>query len=375
LPAKGPKSQEVLERVLLGFPGHELSAELAGLLAGGLAGVAIYPRNFRDAAELSRLIYTIRQSAARPLLIGIDQEGGTKFSLGEPFTPWPSPAELGRLGDSSVVESVARAMARELRAAGVNLNFAPMLDLAANPNSPVTSGRSFGRDPQLVAEMGCAFLRGMQTEGVLACAKHFPGHGDTAIDPHLDLPRFDGTRERLMTQELVPFAAAIKAGVPLIMTAHILLPRIDPACPASLSRELLESILRGQLAFDGLILADDLGMGAIARQYKIGESVVRTLQAGTDIAMLCHDWAAVAPALEAVAQAISDRMPDTGRETGPHTKVDPRLAAQSRARIERLRQRLREIDKTDAPPLDVIGCPEHLALAAEIRAQIKGGKP
>jgi beta-glucosidase-like glycosyl hydrolase len=154
------------------------------------------------------------------------------------------------------------------------------------------------------------------------------------------------------------------------MTAHILLPRIDPACPASLSPELLQSILRGQLGFDGTILADDLGMGAIARQYKIGESAVRTLQAGTDIAMLCHDWAAVAPALEAVAQAISDRTPGARRETEPHTKIDPRLAAQSRARIKRIRQRLREIEKTDAPPLDVIGCPEHRALAAEIRARI-----
>src|ERR1700730_6057985 len=142
---------------MLGFPGRELSQELRELLAGGLAGVAIYPRNFRDVAELSRLTHAIRQAAARPVLIGIDQEGGTKFSLGEPFTPWPSPAELGRLGDPSIVEHIARAMARELRAAGVNLNFGPMLHLDSNPNSPITSGRSFGSDPRHVAQMGCAF--------------------------------------------------------------------------------------------------------------------------------------------------------------------------------------------------------------------------
>src|SRR5690348_16261831 len=139
---------------------------------------------------------------------------------------------------------MARAMARELRAAGVNLNFAPMLDLATNPDSPVTSGRSFGSDPHHVAKMGCAFVRGLQTEGVLTCAKHFPGHGDTAVDPHLDLPRYDGTRGRLIAHELVAFSAAIQAGVPLIMTAHILLPKIDSARPASLSPELLQSILR-----------------------------------------------------------------------------------------------------------------------------------
>lgn len=347
---------------MLGFPGRELSEELKQLLAGGLAGVAIYTRNFRDVAELSRLTRTIRQAAARPVLIGIDQEGGTKFSLGEPFTLWPSPAELGHLRNPSLVEKLARAMARELRAAGVNLNFAPMLDLATNPNSPVTSGRSFGSNPQHVAQMGCAFLRGLQAEGVLACAKHFPGHGDTAVDPHLDLPRFDGTRDRLMAQELIPFLSAIKAGVEAIMTAHILIPHIDSASPASLSRELLQSILRKQLAFDGIILADDLCMGAIARHYKIGESVVKTLQAGTDIVMLCHDWAIVAPALEAAAGALSG--------TERQGKIDAHLAAQSHTRIERLRNRLREIETAATPPLDVIGCREHHALAAEIRTRI-----
>ncbi len=361
---KEPKSQEVLERFLLGFPDRELSPDLAGLLAGGLAGVALYPRNFRDVAELRRLTHAIREAAGQLVLIGIDQEGGTKFSLGEPFTPWPSPAELGRLGDLKVVEQMARAMARELRAAGVNLNFAPMLDLATNPNSPVTASRSFGSDPERVAQMGCAFLRGLQGEGVLACAKHFPGHGDTAVDPHLDLPRFEGTRERLMAHELVPFAAAIRAGVPVIMTAHILLPRIDSASPASLSSELLQTILHEQLAFDGVILADDLGMGAIARQhYGSGESVVKSLLAGTDIAMLCHDWAAVAPALKAVEQALSDARSGAGRGH----------RAQSHERIERLRQRLVELEKTEAPPVDVIGCREHRALAAEIRAKLSAG--
>lgn len=356
MPFKTPYPQEALERFLLGFPGRELCDELAGLLAGGLAGVAVYPRNFRDVDELRGLTRAIRQAAARPMLIGIDQEGGTKFSLGEPFTPWPSPAELGRLGDLHAVERVARAMARELRAAGVNLDFAPMLDLATNPNSPVTSGRSFGADPHRVAQMGCAFMRGLEAEGVLTCAKHFPGHGDAGVDPHLDLPRFDGNRERLMTQELVPFAAMIEAGVPLIMTAHILMPQVDSKWPASLSSELLQ-MLRGELGYDGIILADDLGMGAIARHFENGVSAVRSLEAGTDIAMLCHDWSAVAPSLEAAAQAISG----SGR-----AKTVLRVS-QSRARIERLRERLVQFEKTSPPPVEMIGCAEHRELAAEIR--------
>src|SRR5580704_2256023 len=309
----------------MGFSGNSLSREMIELLGSGLAGVTIFRRNFKNPDELLRLTYEIRDAAEGAVLIGIDQEGGTKFALPEPFTQWPSAAELGELDDAEAVESVARAIARELLAVGCNLVFAPMLDLHLRRGSPVTTERSFGFDPERVGELGAAFARGLAAEGILGCAKHFPGHGDAAVDPHLDLPRFDGTRERLRAQELVPFSSAIKAGVQAIMTAHILIPRIDSASPASLSRELLQSILRTQLAFDGIILADDLGMGAIARRYKIGESVVKTLQAGTDIAMLCHDWTAVAPALEAVAEAIS------GIEK--QGKLDARLTAQSRARI------------------------------------------
>jgi len=285
---------------MLGFDGDSLPGELAEYLARGLAGVVLYQRNFKCAQSLRELTLAIRQAAGRPVLIGIDQEGGTRFSLREPFTAWPSAADLGRLGDVESAEQVALAMATELRAVGCNLNFAPMLDLHVNPESPVTKDRSFGSDPDLVARMGAVFDRGLRSGGVLSCAKHFPGHGDAAVDPHLDLPVFAGTRERLESAELVPFAAAVAAGVPLVMTAHILLPQIDSENPASLSRTMLEGVLRRRLRFSGVILADDLGMGAIAKRHGSGEAAVQSLLAGTDIAMLCHDWSAVAPAIAAV---------------------------------------------------------------------------
>lgn len=349
------KRHEVLQRFMVGFEGTTLPGELAAMLADGLAGVALYPRNFRNLDELLALTSAIRRAASgQPVLIGIDQEGGTKFSLGAPFTDWPSPADLGRLGDVSLVERVARALARELRAAGVNLDFAPMLDLATNPYSPVTRGRSFSSDPNEVARLGVAFSQGLAAEGILACAKHFPGHGDATVDPHLDLPLFDGSRERLTQRELVPFAAAINAGVPLIMTAHILLPHLDADRPASISPVLLEQTLRQDLRFKGIILADDLGMGAIAKRYGPGESAVKALQAGTDIVMLCHDWSVVAPAVEAVAQASAEESFDVGQWL------------QSSARIAALRQRIRDLDMIP-PPIETIGCPEHRALAAEIR--------
>src|SRR5258708_25914103 len=245
----------VLARFMLGIDGEILPAELAGYLERGLAGVVLYKRNFRNVQRLRELTAEICRAAGRPMLIGIDQEGGTRFALEEPFTAWPSAAELGRTGDLGLVEQVAHAMAVELRAAGCNLNFAPMLDLNVNPESPVTKDRSFGADPRNVAKMGVAFDRGLRAGRVLSCAKHFPGHGDTLVDPHQDLPVFAGTMERLESAELVPFAAAVAAGVPVVMTAHILLPQIDPERPALLSRKMLDGVLLRGMKFSAVILA------------------------------------------------------------------------------------------------------------------------
>ena len=341
---------------MLGFDGDALSEELADYLGRGIAGVVLYKRNFHSVQGLRELTTQIRRTAGRPVLIGIDQEGGTRFALEKPFTEWPSAAELGRAGDLGLVEQMARAMAVELRAAGCNLNFAPMLDLNVNPDSPVTKDRSFGADPQLVAKMGVAFDRGLRAGRVLSCAKHFPGHGDTLVDPHQDLPVFAGTMERLESAELVPFAAVIAAGAPLVMTAHILLPKIDPERPASLSPTMLDDVLRRRMGFRGVILADDLGMGAISRRYGPGEAAIESLRAGTDIAMLCHDWAAVAPAIAAVRKAC---------EAGRFDEMEWRA---SLARIDHACA-LAELSAAQ-PDLDILACDEFRALAAAIRARL-----
>lgn len=346
----------VLARFMLGFDGDSLPSELADYLARGLAGVVLYQRNFRSAEDLRQLTSAIRRAAGRPVLIGIDQEGGTRFALREPFTAWPSAADLGGLGDAEPAEHVARAMALELRAVGCNLNFAPMLDLHTNAESPVTKDRSFGADPQLVAKMGVAFVRGLHSGGALSCAKHFPGHGDAAVDPHLDLPVFDGTMERLESTELVPFAAAVAAGVPLVMTAHILLPRINPDAPASLSRGILHGALRRGMNFNGVILADDLGMGAIAKRYGAGEAAVQTILAGTDVAMLCHDWRSVRPTIAAVTKA---------RQEGRFDEDEWRI---SLGRIESVCAQSEAAGPP--PPLSIIGCNEHVSLAKQIRDRL-----
>jgi beta-N-acetylhexosaminidase len=345
----------IARRFMAGFEGRTLPPWLRELLEQGLAGVAIYPRNFRGADELSALTASIRAAASGPLLIGIDQEGGTRFSLPEPFTQWPSPAKLGAHGDANLVRKMARAMGDELAAAGCNLDFAPMLDMHLNPTSPVTQVRSYGADLDLVGRIGCAFLEGLAEASVLGCAKHFPGHGDTAIDPHEDLPISQNMLEKLERTELRPFAAAIGAGVQTIMTAHILLPKIDPVHPASASREILTNILRQKMGFQGLILADDLGMGALARRFAPGEAAVATFAAGADIAMHCHDSAQLTHSLAATIRAL---------RTGILSVDEWRAAGE---RISGVLERIAE-PKTHSP--DVIGCAPHRALAAEITAQI-----
>ncbi|MGB6429914.1 MAG: beta-N-acetylhexosaminidase [Candidatus Acidiferrales bacterium] len=342
---------EVLARFVLGFEGTRVTPELASLLEAGLGGVAIFARNYRGIEELRSLTAETRRAAARPVLIGIDQEGGSgRFAVAAPFTVWPSAAALGRIGDAALVEEIARAIGRELRTAGANLDFAPMLDLHVQAESPITRERSFGAEPELVARMGVAFARGLREGDVLACAKHFPGHGDTRTDPHLDLPMFSGTLERLETAELVPFAAAIAESVPLIMTAHILLPQVDAARPASLSRRILTGLLRERMGFQGAIIADDLGMGAIAKTSSAGRAAVETFAAGADLAMLCHDESAIAPAIDAVLRALEAGRFDAGEWR------------ESNERIERLRAAADPMAGAVADA-GVIGGAEHRALS------------
>jgi beta-N-acetylhexosaminidase len=352
-----PIPRQVLGKFILGFPGGDISGELHSYLAGGLAGVIIFPRNFSTPKDLFRLTDGLRGAAGQPILIGIDQEGGTRFALPPPFTQWPSAADLGLLDDPTAVENVSRGIARELSAGGCNLDFAPMLDLHLQPKSPVTSGRSYGTNPQRVGELGAAFAHGLAAEGVLACAKHFPGHGDTRVDPHESLPIFAGTIDRLRQMELEPFARVFEDHVPMVMTAHILLPEIDPENPATLSRRILTKLLRKEMRFNGVVLADDLGMGAIRERMAPGDAAIGTFSAGADMALLCHDWPAVAPALEEVAAAVENRV-------FPPDEWDA-----SQSRIEELRRRIEKHPRK--PPLSVVGCAEHRALAEAIRTRVE----
>jgi beta-N-acetylhexosaminidase len=272
-----------------GFDGTSLPADLAALVgAGRVGGVVLFARNVASPAQLRSLVAELHDRApdGAPLCVSIDQEGGRVQRLRAPWTEWPPMRRLGERGSPADTEAVARALGRELADLRVDLDFAPVVDVDTNPANPVIGDRSFSRDPGEVARHAVAFTAGLQGEGVAACAKHFPGHGDTAVDSHLALPRVEHDRERLERVELVPFRAVAAAGVASMMTSHVCLSRVDPDLPATFSPRVL-SLLRDEIGYRGLVFSDDLEMRAVADRFAPGEMARAALAAGVDALLVC----------------------------------------------------------------------------------------
>ncbi len=269
--------------LLPGFVGTELPEWLAVRLRAGLGGVCLFAENIASLEQLRELTGAIRAANPRAL-IAIDEEGGDVSRLhAATGSPFPGNAVLGRLDDVGLTASVGAAVARELRAAGVNLNFAPDVDINSNPDNPVIGVRSFGADPRLVARHSAAWVAAHEAEGVAVSAKHFPGHGDTDADSHHALPVVDLPLEALRERELVPFEAAIAAGARTIMSSHILLPQLDGAQPATFSRRILQELLRDELGFDGVVVSDALDMAGASGEIGIPTAAVRALAGGCDL--------------------------------------------------------------------------------------------
>lgn len=274
-----------------GFTGTTLPADLAALLAHGrVGGVVLFSRNVESPDQLRELIDEIRAAAPDdlPPLLAIDQEGGRVQRLRDPWTEWPPMRRLGDRDEPDDTRAFARAVARELVELGIFVDFAPVVDVDTNPDNPVIGDRSFGRDPARVARHVRPVIEALQAAGVAACAKHFPGHGDTDLDSHLGLPRLPHDLDRLREVELRPFAAAIEAGVASIMTAHVVFSAIDPRRPATLSPDVM-ALLREELGYDGVVFSDDLEMKAVADHYRPLQLVQGALEAGVDALLVCRD--------------------------------------------------------------------------------------
>lgn len=275
-----------------------------------VGGICYFRRNVKTLPQLAELSASLQQLASGsqpfPLLISIDQEGGMVARIDhEGISRIPGNMALGAAGSTEDAYRVAQIGARELRSLGVNMNFAPCLDVNNNPRNPVIGVRSFGENPHAVAELGTAAIKGYQEEGVSATAKHFPGHGDTSVDSHLGRASVPHDLERLRSVELYPFAQAIKDGVDAIMTAHVSFPAIEPSdLPATLSRAVLTGLLREEMGFEGLIVTDCLEMHAISKEYGIPEGAIRAIEAGADCVLVSHTLSEQTAAITAVIEAV-----------------------------------------------------------------------
>lgn len=291
--------------VVGGFAGPDLSDRTARSLAEGRRGGAIlFRRNLPDLATAARLCARIREASSPelPPFIGVDQEGGRVTRLPAPALSLPPMRLLGSFADLALVRRAARAVGAELAALGFNLDFAPVLDVDSNPANPIIGDRAFGSDARSVMRNGVAFLQGLQEANVLACGKHFPGHGDTSVDSHLALPVVTHDRERFERVELPPFRAACGAGIASLMTAHIVCESVDPTVPATLSRAICGSWLRAEMGFDGVLFSDDLEMKAIAARWPVEEAAVEAVWAGCDALLVCSDEDAQDRAHEALVR-------------------------------------------------------------------------
>ncbi len=352
--------RQVGQLIIAGFDGHEIPVELRSISHEfDLGGVILFARNVVEPEQVMEVSRQARSmTSTLPPWVSVDQEGGRVARLRAPFTEWPPAATLGRCGNPALAARFGQAMAAELKAVGISLDFAPVLDVATNAENPVIGDRALASDAGAVARLGVAIIRALQAGGVAACGKHFPGHGDTRVDSHLELPILDHPPERLREVELVPFRAAVEAGVAAIMTAHVALPAFDGDRPATLSATVLKGVLRDELGYDGLVVSDDLTMRAIADRYAQADAAVLAVAAGCDSVLLCDgDHDGQAATLEALVRAVED-------EALPRSRVAAAFERQRRAKERFL---LSSPTPQSAHVLrSVLARSEHVAVAEEM---------
>jgi beta-N-acetylhexosaminidase len=354
--------RQIGQLLIAGFDGTEIPVELRSLAREfGIGGVILFARNVAEPEQVAELSHdAARLSSGLPAWVSIDQEGGRVARLKRPFTEWPPMATLGRAGDEKLAERFARALARELRSVGVTLDFAPVLDVHTNPKNPVIGDRALSDRAADAARLGAVIVRALQGDGIAACGKHFPGHGDTGTDSHLELPIVEHPLERMREIEFAPFRAAIAEGVATIMTAHVFAPALDETRPATLSKRVITGLLRGELGYEGVILSDDLEMKAIAREYKVPDAAVMAIAAGCDGVLICSgDHDTQAAALEAIVHAVEE-------ERLPFARVEDALQRQQRAKERFLSAAVASRPAGGRAIRQQIGTDEHQSIAREM---------
>jgi beta-N-acetylhexosaminidase len=341
--------------VLVGIQGTTPTPAELELVRRGVGGVILFARNVAEPVQLAELTRTLKSAAPGPLLICVDQEGGRVQRLRPPhWTAWPSMRRLGEIDQqggldgmngTAIAERVGEMIAHELASCGIDVDFAPVMDVDTNPDNPVIGDRSFSRDPRRVARLGVAFAQGLERSGVASCAKHYPGHGDTSQDSHMTLPRLAHDEKRLWEVELVPFVAAARAGIASVMTAHVRFETFD-RLPATLSPVALR-LLRRDVGFRGCCISDDLEMRAISDIWGIPDAAELSITAGCDTVLVCHTLQHQHDAIDAIARGAragplprerlaeaSSRMETLQKFARPAAAIDPSSASSETALTE-----------------------------------------
>ena len=306
----------------IGFDGKVPTPEAAKLVHQGVSGVILFARNVGTRDETRTVIRELKAIAPGPLLLSVDQEGGRVARLTEGFEKFPPLREAGSSTPAQVRELGVR-LGAQVRDAGFDINLAPVVDVDSNPANPVIGERSFSRDPNVVAQLGAAMIEGLETQ-LASCAKHFPGHGDTDKDSHYDLPRLAHGIDRLRACELVPFKAAVAAGVSCVMTTHVVFDALDPGTPATMSSPAVR-LLRDEVGFGGVVVSDCLEMKAISEHFGCGKAAVRAVASGVDALLVCHTPEAQHDVISSLAAAVVDGTIREGRIREARTRID-RLA-------------------------------------------------
>lgn len=351
------------QHMLIGVAGATLTNEEKKFIVdNNISGVVLFarnciePRQIRDlCAEIQSLRHKMKDKA--PLFIGIDMEGGRVHRLKPPFTQWPALKKIGDLDAPTVAFHFTQRMGAELMAVGINLDFAPCIDVYTNPANTVIGDRAVSTDPHQVEKMSSALIRGYIKSGVLSCAKHFPGHGHTVIDSHEELPVEDADMERLNEVELVPFRKALRSRVDMVMTAHILFKNVDPKWPVTLSEIFLKKMIREDLKYRGLIITDDLDMKAMAKHYDKSQIPIRAMQAGADLLLYCNEPESPPVAIEGLIEAVVQGQLKQADLEQTHRKI---LDVK---KVKILSPDPRPIEEA----MEIIGCSEHQYLAECIR--------
>jgi beta-N-acetylhexosaminidase len=349
------------QRLIVGFAGSSPGPEFREFVrAAAPAGFILFARNVEEPAQVRELNRELGGMVPdqTPAFLSVDQEGGRVQRVRE--TQWPPLRSVGNIDHLPSTQQFARALADEVRALGFNLNFAPTSDVDSNPANPVIGDRSFGRDPAKVALQVAAYIEATQARGLIACAKHFPGHGDTSVDSHLDLPVVDKDLSELRRTELVPFAAAVRAGVGMVMTAHVLFPELDEDHPATMSRKVLHRLLRDELGYDGVVISDDMEMKAVRGRYELQHQLDLACRATVDLFCVSESLDLCWEAWETLVRLQEE---DAAHDA---------FAKDSMTRIMALRERF-FLAPQAVPDVSLVGTIEHRMLAKTLEARGGGG--